>query len=144
MPVVSEAAKDGAALVRIPKPKRAMKGKAKPKRKTSRKSLRAKADTLFSLMIRERDGNECCVCGSFKQMTCGHLVSRKYSATRWDPQNAVAQCWGCNCKAKFDELWWEAWIEERFPGRLAQLKVRARQGVAKVDLEAVVESLKEG
>jgi len=44
-------------------------------------------------------------------------------------------------KFTFDPLAWEEWVEERFPGRLAQLKVRARQGIAKVDLGAVVESL---
>jgi hypothetical protein len=39
-------------------------------------------------------------------------------------------------------LGWEAWVDERFgPERLRSLKARARMGVAKVDLEAVVESL---
>lgn len=117
------------------------KGKKTSKRRKSRMALRRKADKLFSLAIRDRDGNECQVCGSHFRMTCGHLVSRKYDATRWDFENAVAQCWSCNCKAKWDELWWEDWIEERFPGRLPLLKARARGGVAKVDLEAVVSAL---
>ena len=123
------------------KRKPANKGKKTSKRRKSRMALRNKADRLFSLAIRERDGNECQVCHSHYRMTCGHLVSRKYMATRWDFENAVAQCWSCNVKAKWDELWWEAWIEERFPGRLVMLKVRARQGVKTVDLEGVVEAL---
>lgn len=113
------------------------------RRRGSRRALRAKADKLFSRMIRDRDGNECRVCGSVKQLTCGHLVSRSYDLTRWDSQNAVAQCWSHNVKAKWDPLWWEAWIEEHFPGRLKRLKARAKYRGAKVDLEAVIESLTE-
>ena len=53
-------------------------------------------------------------------------------------------CAGCHMKFTHDPLGWEEWVDERFgPGRLRGLKVRARQGVAKVDLEAVVESLEE-
>jgi hypothetical protein len=44
-------------------------------------------------------------------------------------------------KFTHDPIGWEEWTEERFPGKLAQLKVRAKQGIAKVDLEAVVKSL---
>lgn len=62
-------------------------------------------------------------------------------ATRWDFENAVAQCWSCNCKAKWDSIWWEDWIEERFPGRLALLKARARMGIKTVNLEEIVDAL---
>jgi len=117
------------------------KGKRTSRRRKSRTLLRNKADRLFSQAVRERGDWQCAVCGSIKRLTCGHLISRSYNATRWDFQNAVAQCWSCNVKAKWDPLWWEDWIEERFPGRLEQLKLRARQGVASVDLEGVVKML---
>ena len=117
------------------------KGTKTSKRRKSRMALRKKADRLFSLAVRERGDWQCAVCGSTARLTCGHLISRSYSGVRWDFQNAVCQCWACNVKAKWDPIWWEDWIEERFPGRLAQLKLRARQGVASVDLEGVVEML---
>jgi hypothetical protein len=48
-------------------------------------------------------------------------------------------------KFTHDPISWEDWVNERFgEARLRNLKVLARQGVAKVDLERVVESLEGG
>lgn len=121
--------------MRVPKPKRAAK-------RVSRMALRRKADRLFSLAIRERDGHACRSCGEHYRAQCAHIVSRRYDATRWSLDNAVCLCARCHMKFTHDPIGWEAWIDERFGRRrLRGLKVRARQGVAKVDLEAVVESL---
>ena len=111
-------------------------------KRKSRTALRNKADRLFSLAIRNRDG--CCrACGGSYRLQCAHIVSRRYGATRWCVDNAVALCARCHMKYTHDPLGWDDWVDERFgPGRLVQLKLRARQGVAKVDLAAVVESLK--
>jgi len=117
------------------------KGKRTSRRRKSRTALRNKADKLFSLAVREKGGWECWICGSTKQITCGHFVSRRYMATRWDFQNCRAECWSCNCRAKYDPLWYEEVIEERYPGRLALLKARARQGIKTVNLEEIVEAL---
>ena len=112
------------------------------KRRVSRMALRRKADRLFSLAVRERDGNECRHCGEHYRPQCAHIVSRRYDATRWSLDNAVCLCARCHMKFTHDPLGWEDWVNERFgKKRLRSLKVRARQGVAKVDLEAVVEAL---
>ena len=114
------------------------------KHRASRMALRRKADRLFSVAIRDRDGNQCRECGSAFRVQCAHIVSRRYDATRWSMDNAVALCAKHHMKWTHDPLGWDDWVTERFgPGRLRGLKVRARQGVAKVDLEAVVESLGE-
>jgi hypothetical protein len=55
--------------------------------------------------------------------------------------NAVCLCKGCHMKFTYDPIGWEDWVEEKFPGRLAELKVRAKQGVTPAHLEAVVASL---
>ena len=116
-------------------------GGSQVKRK-SRTTLRNKADKLFSLAIRNRD-DHCLACGSAFRLQCAHIVSRRYGATRWSMDNAVCLCARCHLKYTHDPLGWEEWVDDRFgKGRLVQLKLRARQGVAKVDLEAVVESLK--
>ncbi|WBK39921.1 NinG/ Rap DNA junction specific endonuclease [Rhodobacteraceae phage LS06-2018-MD07] len=77
-------------------------------KKTERQKAVDKADKYFSLYIRARDGLRttgdpdyvvCCTCGKtypFKQIQCGHFVSRKYYGLRWDESNAHAQCVGCN------------------------------------------------
>ena len=62
------------------------------------------ADKYFSLMIRQRDADtngmtRCITCGTvkhWKEMDCGHFVSRKHKATRFDEKNCAAQCKGCN------------------------------------------------
>lgn len=107
-------------------------------------ALRRKADRLFSLAIRERDDHACRACGSTYRAQCAHIVSRRYGATRWSMDNAVCLCAKCHMKYTHDPLGWEDWVDERFgPERLKGLKLRARAGVAKVDLEAVVKSLGE-
>ena len=63
-----------------------------------------KADRYFSLYVRQRDAIEsgvvrCCTCGEWhhwKQMDCGHFMSRRYQATRFDEKNCASQCRACN------------------------------------------------
>ena len=110
-------------------------------KRKSRTALRNKADKLFSLAIRNRD-DHCLACGTTFRLQCAHIVSRRYGATRWCLDNAVCLCARCHLKYTHDPLGWEEWVDDRFgKGRLVQLKLRARQGVGNVDLEAVVESL---
>ena len=54
-----------------------------------------KADTMFSIYIRNRDGR-CMRCGKTAdrtQLSCSHFWPRQHSATRYDPENCVALCW---------------------------------------------------
>ena len=61
-------------------------------------------DTWFSKYIRIRDANhnglcKCVTCDTvkhWKEMDCGHFQSRRFMATRWQEQNAHAQCQSCN------------------------------------------------
>lgn len=72
-------------------------------RKTSRKTLVKKLDQVFSLYIRLRYAKneiaECYTCGKkdhYKKLQCGHFMSRKHYATRWDELNCQVQCYSCN------------------------------------------------
>ena len=43
--------------------------------------------------------SKCFTCdqvGHWKEFDCGHYMSRKNMATRWDPENAKPQCRRCN------------------------------------------------
>lgn len=59
------------------------------------------ADRRFSLMIRERDGFTCQRCfhthlPNSQGLHCAHMFSRGKLATRFDPENACALCYGCH------------------------------------------------
>ena len=66
--------------------------------KSKNKSLaKKKADKYFSLFIRERDKDKPCItCGSYAEKDCGHFISRRYEATRYDEKNSAGQCKKCN------------------------------------------------
>lgn len=66
--------------------------------------LKRKADKASSLYVRQKYADEtgqaeCYTCGKFdqwKNLQCGHFVSRNNSATRYDLDNLRVQCAGCN------------------------------------------------
>lgn len=66
--------------------------KKKAKVKRALKWTSKKADTAFSIWIRERDG-KCKRCGKFGKLTNSHFWGRTHSATRYDPENCDAFCW---------------------------------------------------
>lgn len=93
-----------------------------------RSHARARADEAFSRFIRNRDGM-CLECGTRQNLTCAHLVSRRYSATRWDPSNAVALCWSDHFKFGLQPLEWDLWCERHLGAEAwAELKRRAVEG----------------
>jgi len=68
------------------------------------KKLIAELDRVFSLYIRQRYADEngivkCVTCGQrdhWKNMDCGHFISRKNHSVRWDEMNCQVQCKQCN------------------------------------------------
>jgi hypothetical protein len=61
------------------------------------KQSKAKADKYFSLFIRKRDeGKPCITCGRYTKLDCGHFLSRRHEATRYDEKNSHGQCIKCN------------------------------------------------
>ena len=74
--------------------------------------LKKKLDTIFSFYIRLRGAddngnNQCCTCGkidNWRNLQCGHFVSRKHIATRFYELNCFPQCVSCNV-FKYGEQW---------------------------------------
>lgn len=61
------------------------------------KLAKAKADKYFAEFIRKRDFNKPCVtCGGGGVKDCGHFISRRFEAVRFDENNAHGQCIKCN------------------------------------------------
>ena len=106
------------------------------------KALLSKADRLFSLYVRQRDG-KCRRCHkSDRTLQCHHLISRTYRKVRFEPDNGVALCFGCHKYLTHRPLdnddFAVAMIGEQ---RWAELKVIARDTTYKVDLKDVVADL---
>ena len=104
----------------------------KPKRKKLRtlKSLKAEADKVFSVYIRQRGMDEggtntCCSCGAlkhWKELQCGHFVSRVYLSTRWSPMNCHPQCSACNVLRRGNAIGYARFLLGKYgPGIFADL-----------------------
>jgi hypothetical protein len=86
------------------KPEKRVYGEVEKKAQQDHTMSMIKADEAFSLYIRLRDSDKngnatCCTCGRVYQalnMDCGHWISRKHIATRFDERNVHAQCRDCN------------------------------------------------
>jgi len=86
--------------------KKPIKVNAKPKKQkgSTVAKLKKKADALHSQVIRQmyadKDGMvKCFTCPNikhYKQMQCGHFMSRQHNSTRYDFKNTAPQCYGCN------------------------------------------------
>lgn len=106
--------------IKVPKPLRRGKRPARV-RKTPRGKLKKQVDAAFSLWIRARDRWRCQACpaawadGKLPQhaFQCAHGFSRRYHATRWDPNNAWCLCRGCHVRYTHDPLGWDTWMMSR-------------------------------
>lgn len=80
------------------------KAKIREKKASSISKLTKTLDQVFSKFIRLRDTDErgvgyCIDCGErmeWKNIQCGHFMSRRLLSVRWDEMNCAAQKDGCN------------------------------------------------
>lgn len=76
---------------------------------------KSEADRRFSLYIRARDG-KCMIPNAspcIGPLQCCHILSRRFLATRWDEQNAVAGCAGHHAYWTRNPDRWAAFVEDR-------------------------------
>jgi len=72
--------------------------------KWTKSRWRKELDKVFSLYIRQKYADDngyvsCYTCGNskhWKEMHCGHYVSRSYLSTRFDENNVRCQDYSCN------------------------------------------------
>ncbi len=92
----------------------------KPKRKKD-----IKEDTLwrwFSIYNRLKDSNnlgmvKCCTCSKidyWKNMDCGHYISRKHKATKYHEKNNHAQCKRCNDYGKGEQAIYGVYVDHKY------------------------------
>ena len=94
-------------------------------------------DKVFSEFIRLRDADDqgyvsCITCGAihyWKDVDCGHFISRARQATRYDPMNCKPQCKKCNrFRAGEHDIYEERLIEMYGEESVKELKQKARLG----------------
>jgi hypothetical protein len=74
--------------------------------KSERSRLEHKLDTVFSIFIRQRDGEydvsqkgyigQCFTCGRVTKLENGHFIPRTHRQFRWNENNCHGQCKHCN------------------------------------------------
>ena len=109
--------------------------------KSTQQSAKNKADHLFSLLVRAR--GRCDRCDSDAWLQTAHWLSRRYSNTRTDFDNAFCLCSSCHRFFTADPTAWTDWaIEQR--GRETYLRLReAANQKSYVDWPLQVEILRD-
>jgi len=111
-------------------------------------------DKVFSLYIRQRNANldgfvECVTCGRsnhWKKMQCGHFMSRRKYATRWNEINCQVQDMGCNVFNQGEQFKFAIWLDDAYgKGTADSLVLESNQTVKYTteELERKIEGYKE-
>lgn len=109
-------------------------------KKSVQKTAKNKADALFSLIVRSKGA--CEHCGNPHWLQTAHWLSRRYSNTRCDFDNAFCLCSSCHRFFTADPTAWSLWaIQMRGLETYARLREAANRQ-SSVDWPAQVEILK--
>lgn len=113
-------------------------------------TLKNKLDKVFSEWTRRRFSApslqaQCVSCRqirTWRELQCGHFVSRVRLATRWDPRNAAPQCGYCNVLLRGNAVGYARWLENRYgPSIFAELDDLSRQPTkfTRADLQSMID-----
>lgn len=121
-------------------------------KKRKRSTIVKELDKVFSLWIRQRNANldgfvECFTCGvvkHWKQIQCGHFMTRSRYSTRWDEENARPQCGKCNMVNGGEQFIFAKKLNEESEGKADAIHVASLQTVKFYDweLEEMIEDYK--
>lgn len=117
-------------------------------------SLEKTADKWFSLYIRLRDADEngmvmCVTCGKiahYKEMDCGHFVTRNHKMTRFMEANCNVQCTACNQFKKGEQYLHGQYINNKYGDEQANYLVYISKKPLKrtrTDFEYLIEEYKQ-
>jgi 5-methylcytosine-specific restriction endonuclease McrA len=114
----------------------------KPKRKkTNRKSLKARCDKLWSVLVVRRDGGICQQCGEPGEDP-HHYILRANIGTRFELGNGVTLCTKCHNWTHDHPEDFHRWFSKRI-GYIAWHDLQDKRRLLKVDLEEIHRGLKE-
>ena len=98
--------------------------------KPSVKTLKRTLDELWSKWVRMSNAGpdglvQCCSCGRsyhWKEVDCGHFVSRNHNAGRFDPRNTNPQCKKCNRFREGNKAGYAVFLQKKYgPGVIDEL-----------------------
>lgn len=99
----------------------------KPK-PTPQISAKKKADAIFSKLVRAKGFCELCGRSEGVQLQCAHWLSRTFSNTRTDFDNAFCLCAGCHRAMTADPTAWADWtISQRGRATYERLREAANE-----------------
>ena len=79
------------------KSKLKIKKPLKSKSKANNKKLIEVADSLWSKIVKSKDGNKCINCGKAENLNSHHVIHKSKSKNlRWNPDNGVTLCYACH------------------------------------------------
>jgi hypothetical protein len=110
-------------------------------KKQSRKTLVKNLDTIFSTYIRRKDAindiAECVTCGKkdhYKNLQCGHFMSRSNYSTRWEENNVGVQCYGCNISRSGEQYKFSQYLGDMLSN---EMFVKSKQTVKFADEDLI-------
>lgn len=98
--------------------------------------LKKELDSIFSRFIRLRNADDdgyvsCVTClkvDHWKNLQCGHFMSRRHSSTRWDEDNCQVQCYSCNVMQQGKQYEFSKWLDKTFgEGKSDELLIKSRE-----------------
>jgi len=114
-------------------------------------STEKKLDDIFSDYIRLRDANEfgqtiCISCTAehyWNFMDCGHFVSRKHLATRYNEKNCNSQCVHCNRERDGNTDGYEVGLIKKYGTEVIEELEREHRKTVKISEYEAQEMIKE-
>lgn len=120
--------------------------------KRSLKDLERLADNLHSEFTRRQFATytgrvKCCTCEKtffWAEISCGHYMPRRHTATRWLIKNAGPQCGTCNGPGQGESIKMAAWLDLTYgPGTSEEMMILAHKNykLDRVTLAEIIISL---
>ncbi len=91
------------------------------------RSLRSECDGLVRELVLARDHHKCVRCGKTEKLQAAHILPKgHYPRLRYELDNILSLDVGCHLYfAHKDPVGFTRWLEEKYPGRIDQLRVMA-------------------
>lgn len=120
-------------------------------KKKSNAKLKKELDKIFSEYIRKSSSNKsgrsrCYTCdkeADWRQLQCGHFISRSYLSTRFDEDNCRSQCVGCNIFGGGKPVEFARKLEKENKGIVQKLYKKAQEIVRYFPYEEKIEYYKQ-
>ena len=120
----------------------------KPRAKSQSKTYDDMLDSLWSKLVKMKDGNKCMKCEAKTNLNSHHVITRSNKRLRWDLNNGICLCalhhtLSQRFSAHKRPAEFQVWFDKRFPGRSEHLRTIANSKGQKTDKQLVYRYLKQ-